>query len=140
MGLVYITDTNMVSELMRPQPNETVLAHWQQVAGQVALTSVIWHELLAGVYRLPDSKRRRGMERFLEDTVRPAIPILPYDQGAAEWHAEERARLSQLGRMPYFADGQIAAVAATNDLILVTRNLADFADFADLAVENWFGE
>jgi tRNA(fMet)-specific endonuclease VapC len=140
MGLIYITDTNIVSELMRPQPNETVLARWQQDAGQVALTSLIWHELLAGVYRLPQSKRRRGMEHFLEDTVRPAIPILPYDRAAAEWHAQERARLSQLGRTPSFADGQIAAVAATNDLILVTRNVSDFSNFIDLSVENWFGE
>jgi tRNA(fMet)-specific endonuclease VapC len=57
---------------------------------------------------------------------------------AAEWFAEERARLSQIGRPPSYPDGQIAAIAATNDLILVTRNTTDFADFIDLQVENWF--
>ena len=93
--------------------------------------------MLAGVFYLPESKRRRGMERFLEDTVRPTIPILSYDQTAAEWHGQERVRLSQLGRTPSFADGQIAAVAPTNDLILVARNLSDFSSFADLVVENW---
>ncbi len=66
------------------------------------------------------------------------FPVLPYDRPAASWHARERARLSSVGRRPAFADGQVAAVAVTHDLRLVTRNVDDFADFADLAVENWF--
>ncbi len=51
--------------------------------------------------------------------------------------AKERARLSNLGLTPSFVDGQIAAVAATNELILVTANTIDFADFQDLQIENW---
>jgi tRNA(fMet)-specific endonuclease VapC len=46
--------------------------------------------------------------------------------------------LSEIGLTPAFADGQIAAVASTNQLILVTRNLKDFINFRDLTIENWF--
>jgi tRNA(fMet)-specific endonuclease VapC len=63
--------------------------------------------------------------------------LLPYDREAALWHAVERARLASQGRTPPFIDGQIAAVAVVNNLILVTRNTAGFADFAGLTVENW---
>ena len=66
------------------------------------------------------------------------LRILPYDRGAAVWHAEERARLVSQGRTSAFMDGQIAAIAIVNHLILVTRNTQDFADFAGLTVENWF--
>lgn len=66
--------------------------------------------------------------------------MLSYDQRAAEWHAGERARLERAGRAGSLADGQIASTAATNDLVLVTRNLADFAGFRDLRAESWWDE
>ena len=71
----------------------------------------------------------------LEETK---IPLLPYDANAAKWHAEERARLVTIGKTPSFADGQIAAIAKVNNLILVTNNVSDYADFLELKLENWF--
>jgi tRNA(fMet)-specific endonuclease VapC len=65
------------------------------------------------------------------------MTILPYDERAAEWHAKERARLTFLGQMPSFVDGQIAAIAKVNNLILVTRNTSDFKKFSGLKLENW---
>jgi tRNA(fMet)-specific endonuclease VapC len=73
----------------------------------------------------------------LKDVVARAIPILSYDQRAALWHAEERARLAQIGKTPPFADGQIAAIAVTNDLCLVTFNHDDYAAFQGLRLEDW---
>lgn len=63
--------------------------------------------------------------------------ILPYDEAAADWHADERARLAAIGLTPPFADGQIAAVAAVNGLVLVTANVADFRHFQGVTVEDW---
>jgi tRNA(fMet)-specific endonuclease VapC len=65
------------------------------------------------------------------------MTILPYDERAAEWHAKERARLTALGQIASFVDGQIAAVARVNGLILVTRNTPDFEKFSGLKLENW---
>jgi tRNA(fMet)-specific endonuclease VapC len=64
--------------------------------------------------------------------------VFDYDINAAKWHAQERARLSKIGKTPAFIDGQIASIAFCNDLILVTNNVADFQDFEDLVIENWF--
>ena len=66
------------------------------------------------------------------------MPILPYEKAAGEWLAKERGRLSQRGIAVSMADGEIAAVAAVNRLVLVTRNVDDFLGFDGLEIENWF--
>ncbi len=66
--------------------------------------------------------------------------MLPYDSTAALWHGEQRASLEARGLKPAFADGQIAAIAATQGLVLVTRNTSDFEVFEGLEVLNWFRE
>ena len=138
MGVIYLADTNIISELMRPFPDENVQAAWHTYYHQVAISSVSWHELLYGTTRLPHSKRKTAFENFLRDYLEKILMILPYDQPSTEWHAQERARLMKIGKTPSFADGQIAAIAATNDLVLVTRNVNDFSNFDSLQVENWF--
>ncbi len=134
----YLLDTNIVSEPLRPRPDAGVLEGIRAAEGRMAIASVVWHELVYGVSRRPSSSRREKLERYLRGHVAVALEVLPYDTAAAAWHAVERARLTGLGRTPAFADGQIAAIAATRDLVLVTRNTADFASFAGLRVENWF--
>lgn len=98
---------------------------------------MVWHELRFGVARLARSEKRGAIEAYLEEAVRRALPILPYDEEAAAWHALERARLERRGRSPGAADGQIAAIAHVNELILVTANVRDFRRFAELRVEDW---
>lgn len=137
MSVRYLLDTNVISEPLRPQPSSQVLARLQQHQSVIAIAAIVWHELVYGSARLPASAKRTAIERYLYQVVAPTIPILPYDQQAATWHAVERARLEQLGRTPAFADGQIAAIAQTNQLILVTFNTADFADFQGLSIEDW---
>ena len=137
MTLHYLLDTNVVSEPLRPVPNEEVLAHLRERQTEIATASVVWHELWYGCYRLPPSTKRTVIEAYLKDVIARTIPILSYDQRAALWHAEERARLAGIGRPPPFADGQIAAIAATNGLSLVTFNRDDYAAFQDLRLEDW---
>lgn len=137
MTLRYLLDTNVISEPLRPTPHAAVLSRLQQYDGTLAIAAVVWHELLFGSARLAPSARRTAIEGYLQQVVAATLPILPYDTRAAAWHAQERARLTATGRTPPFADGQIAAVAQTNQLILVTFNTADYADFASLVVEDW---
>jgi tRNA(fMet)-specific endonuclease VapC len=137
MTMRYLLDTNVISEPLRPHPDQRVLARLQQHQAAIATASIVWHELVYGAARLPPSARRTAIEHYLHQVVAPTIPFLPYDERAAEWHAQERARLVQLGRTPSFADGQIAAVAQTNQLVLVSFNTSDYADFSGLAIEDW---
>lgn len=115
----------------------SVVEKLRQHTNELATAAPVWHELLFGSRRLPLSRRRTEIERYLYEVVRPAMVILPYDSAAAEWHAAERARLTAAGNTPPFVDGQIAAIARVNDLVLITANVADFALFAEVRVESW---
>ena len=137
MTIKYLLDTNVVSEPLRPKPSSTVVRKLQKHEQEIAIASIVWHELRFGVERLPSSRRREVVERYLEEVVLPAIPILAYDQPAAEWHARERARLVSRGETPSFAEGQIAAIAHVHDLTVVTFNEADFRRFEGLQVTRW---
>lgn len=137
MTLKYLLDTNIVSEPLRPAPHPKILARLQRHQTEMAIAAVVWHELLFGCYRLPPSAKRAAIEDYLSQVAAPSLPILPYDQQAAEWHAAERARLTSIGQTPSFADGQIIAIAKTNGLILVTLNLADYAAFQHIKIEDW---
>jgi len=138
VSLRFLLDTNVLSEPTRPVPSPQVMAQLRQHSGSLATASVVWHELWFGVRRLPGSKRRTQLESYLTGLERSDLEILEYGRRAADWHAAERARLAGLGVATSFADGQIAAVAATNGLTLVTRNTKDFEMFEGLDVQNWW--
>jgi tRNA(fMet)-specific endonuclease VapC len=133
----FLLDANVLSEAVRPSPHPGVLARLREHREEVATAAPVWNELLYGCARLPPSRRREAIESFLWRTVRASIPILPYDVMAAEWHAAERARLVALGRTPPFVDGQIAAIAQVNGLVLVTSNRIDFEPFAGISTQDW---
>lgn len=137
MSLKYLLDTNVVSEPLRPKPQHGVIRKLSRHEDEIAIPSVVWHELRFGVERLPASHRREVIEQFLEDVVIASMPILDYDRAAAEWHAGERARLAAAGETPPFVDGQIAAIAFANSLTLVTFNEPHFRRFRGVEVICW---
>jgi tRNA(fMet)-specific endonuclease VapC len=137
VSLRFLLDTNVVSEPTRPVPNRRLLERLGRHNGTMAIAAPTWHELRFGCERLPKSRRRGEIEDYLASVVRPAFPVLPYDEAAAAWHARERARLLARGQTPSFVDGQIAAIASVNELVLVTGNRSDFAGFTDLQIDDW---
>ena len=122
----FLLDTSTVSAAMWKTPHAKVLDELREHGGECAIGAPVWHELQFGVRRMPKGRRRSALAAFLEEVVRPTLPILPYDERAAEWHAEERSRLERVGRLVPFVDGQIAAIAVTNGISLVTGKTADF--------------
>jgi len=136
--LRFLLDSNIISEPMKPKPDVRVMENLSRYAGEMSTATIVWHELLFGLNRLPPSRKRQGLEQYLQEEVKVKLPFLPYNEAAAEWHAKERARLVKLGKTPSFADSQIAAIAKVNQLILVTNNVSDYANFNDLPIENWY--
>ena len=133
----YLLDTNVLSEAVKANPDRYVMAMLEKHQDEIATAAPVWHELLYGCFRLPVSRKREMLEAYLEDVVLRNMDILPYDERAAEWHAEQRSNLSMQGKMPSFVDGQIAAITGVNELILITRNTHDFEMFENFRVLNW---
>jgi tRNA(fMet)-specific endonuclease VapC len=131
----YLLDTNILSEPLKPQPNMAVMSQIQRHTSEISIAATTWYEIRYGCELLPPSRRREKIATYLQ-YVQATFPILPYDSDAAAWHSSERVRLRN--QPPAFQDGQIAAVAAVNQLILVTNNVRDFVNFQGLTIENWF--
>ena len=137
MTLRYLLDTSTVSSPVSKTPDPDIVRRLDEHGHECAIAAPVWHELTYGCRRLARGKRRAALETYLHDVIRASFPILAYDEASAAWHGHERARLEALGRPAPFVDGQIAAIAHVNDLVLVTLNVSDFGRFKEIDVENW---
>lgn len=99
-GPRFLLDTNVVSEPLKPQPNSKVLRLLSIHGGAVAIAAVTYHEMKYGCLKLPASQKRQRLEIYLQQRIEAVLPILPYDDQAAAWHAVERERLTNQGKTP----------------------------------------
>lgn len=137
----YMLDTNIVSEAMRTEPNEEVIKQLSKYENLCAICSTTWNELLYGIQILPDGKKKELLYADLIDDVQRSYNVLTYDKAAATIHADIRSRLKEKGKIVEFSDTQIAAIAISNNMILVTRNTKHFKQIQEvspLLMENWF--
>lgn len=139
MGRIsYLLDSNILSEPARLKPDDNVLQQLADHDGEYATAAIVWHELVYGCELLAASKRKKQLQSYLAMLLANGLHVLPFVQAAADWYAKERARLQQQGLTCAYADGEIAAIAVTQKLTLVTRNTQDFQKFQKLSLENWF--
>ena len=138
MVMRFLLDTNIISEPTKPRPNAQVIHRLAENSGLLATATVVYHELIFGYLKMSKSRKKREIEAYIRQSIEGVLTFVTYCETAARWHAIERARLSQQGKTPTYVDGQIAAIAAVNQLILVTRNVADYEHFQGLELENWF--
>jgi predicted nucleic acid-binding protein len=139
---VFLLDTNIPSELIRPRPEPRVATWLQGIDNEQLFLSVITlGEIRKGFTVLPERARRQKLEQWLEQELRPwfAERILSVDEAVAErWGALDGARQLQ-GTPLNTADGLIAATAIEHGLVVVTRNVKDFAGLAVELFNPWEG-
>ncbi|GAB1539723.1 hypothetical protein NUACC21_23900 [Scytonema sp. NUACC21] len=82
MSLKFLLDTNILSELARPIPNANVLHKLDIHKSEIAVSSVVVHEILHGCLRLPESKRREYLRNYIYESVLN-LPVFDYDLKAA---------------------------------------------------------
>jgi tRNA(fMet)-specific endonuclease VapC len=104
---------------------------------------VTYQELLTGLKRLPDGKRKDMIADFFHHFVTETFPVIEYDRSAAIMYSDLFAECEKSGKVRPYSDTQIAASAKSSNMILITRNIEDFKPFEELCgllVENWFEE
>lgn len=136
-GLLWLLDTNTISELGRLHPSRQVVQRFTEEAQAAAVPAMVWQELWFGVLRLPAGRRREELSQFVQ-SVAGSLPKLPYTEATAREHAQLRATLAGRGRIVSEPDAHIAAVALAQGLTLVTRNTRDFEGLPGLRLANWF--
>lgn len=137
----YLLDTNIISELMKSNPNKNVVEKAKKRELLCAIPSTTWNELMFGVNIMAEGKRKTLLYEDLVDDIQSQYEIINYDNHAALIQAEIRARLKEKGISIDFPDSQIAAIAISNGMILVTRNTKLFEPIQEvsaLLLENWF--
>ena len=137
---MIVLDTNVLSELMRPEPAAAVL-RWidSQAAEDLFTSSITMAEILQGIERLPDGKRKHNLQThalaMFEDDF--ADRILAFDAYAAVHYSELVTTREQSGKPVGFADAQIAAICRAQQAKLATRNVKDFEDTEVDIIDPW---
>lgn len=122
----YLVDTNVISELTRPKPAQSVAAWFEEVADEALHLSVLTlGELRRGVEKLPSGKRKEKLRYWLEQDLPTwfGTRLLPIDAGVADTWG--RLQASAERTLPA-VDSLLAATALHHHLRLVTRNTMDF--------------
>lgn len=136
-------DTNVPSELVRPQPEPKVKA-WltAQDLDALFMSAVSFGELRRGITLRASGKRRTELELWIETDLSMLLSgrILPLTRSIAErWGALEGQR-QLAGRPLNVPDAQIAATALEHGLTLVTRNVKDFAGLGVDLLNPWLDQ
>ena len=137
---MLVIDTNVASELMRPDPTPTVAA-WiaDRDLEELYLTAVSEAELLYGVAIMPTGRRRNALEAAMSRWLALGFAdrILPFDSSAARAYAVIASHRRHAGRPIGEADCQIAAISRSHGAVVVTRNVRDFEDTGVDVVDPW---
>jgi len=121
--VTFLSDTNIISELARPQPNPGVLA-WITQVSSISLSVITLEEIAYGLASKPNARVQNWFQEFLKNYCQ-VLPIIPE---IAQRCGEVRGQLRTQGKPRSQADMLIAATAQLHQLTLVTRNIRDFED------------
>jgi len=136
---MIILDTNVVSELMRPDPASQV-ADWvrRRDRRELRMTSITLAEIHFGIARLPAGRRKQALLDTANDTFRAFDEqILPVDAAAAEQYAIIASVCERAGKPLAGFDALIAAVCRSRNAALATRNVPDFDGTGVEVINPW---
>ncbi|WP_017610744.1 type II toxin-antitoxin system VapC family toxin [Nocardiopsis xinjiangensis] len=137
---MIVLDTNVISEVFRPQPDAQVVSWLESLSGDVAITAVTLAELLSGVRRLPSGRRRETLTTRIEAALQPyrdTRAVLSFDDRAADHYADILVARERAGLSISTADAQIAAICRVYGATCATRNVKDFVETGVELVNPW---
>lgn len=140
--IVYLLDTNVISEMMRPEPELNVVEFLDSIADQgLGLASITVWEILNGIGRLPAGRRRDELQSRFRGVVQTYFEdrVLDWSASDAEAcaHIMEQKRHSGESLDDHLPDAMLAGLAVNRDLTIVTRNESEFRNTGARIVNSW---
>jgi hypothetical protein len=136
---MIILDTNVVSELMRPEPDDRV-RQWVsgRRADELGTTAITVAEISHGIERLPDGRRKAALLSAATDLFASFGDLVqPFDARAAAWFGPVMVRRAGLGLPIEGFDAQIASICRARGADLATRNVKDFLETGVDIIDPW---
>jgi toxin FitB len=137
---MILLDTNVLSELIRPEPDEGITGWLDSLdASAVATTAITAAELLYGAARLPAGRRKERLSEAIRGLIEEDLGgrVEPFDVTAATHYATLVSDRETAGRPISMADAQIAAICHKLGATLATRNTSDFQDTGIDLLDPW---
>lgn len=135
---MILLDTNVISELMRENPDPDVARWFSLNDGEAALPAIAVAELAFGIAKLPEGARRNALgQRLVEWRLRFADRSPGFTSNTAMLYGEIMANARRGGHNMAVPDAQIAAIALERDCALATRNGRDFAITSVALINPW---
>lgn len=136
----FLLDTNVISELVRPKPNEKTISWLSTQPNETLYISVITlAELMRGVSKLETGNKKLKLNEWIQKEIPNQFDerILDFDKKCAFLWGQWQGEADKLG-IPYpVMDIQIATIAARFELTLVTRNIKDFKNLPIQCFNPW---
>ncbi len=137
---MFLLDTNIISELLRPSPDPAVET-WvgDHRATDLYFSAIGEAELRYGVAVLPAGQRQAALASAIEAILQEDFidRVLPFDREAARDYADIAAMRRAAGRTVLPADSQIAAIARSRGMAVATRNVRDFEHIGIEVIDPW---
>jgi toxin FitB len=137
---MFLLDTNVVSESVRPQPDPNV-TRWfaSQPPARMFLSAIVKAELLSGVEQMPSGKRRDALAQSLNGFFELiyAQNCIGFGVEESEHYARIFAKRKRMGAPIDEMDALIAASASLRGLGLATRNVKDFENCGIALINPW---
>jgi predicted nucleic acid-binding protein len=137
---MILLDTNVVSALMRRDPEPAVVA-WldEQPAESIWTTSITVFEVQTGLELLEPGQRRQQLEDAFGQLLAEELQsrVQSFDQPAAGAAGAIAAERQRAGRTIEIRDVQIAGITTVRKAILATRNTRHFEDLGIDLVNPW---
>jgi tRNA(fMet)-specific endonuclease VapC len=132
---MYLFDTDVITNLLKQIPSQSLIHRLENIKYDDQFITVI--TVAEIIYGAEKSHRPAYHLKNLEEILLPMVSVLDFDIRAAYISGTIRAYLEKAGMPIAWADIQIAAIAMTHDMTLVTGNVKHFLRVSGLKVENW---
>jgi len=132
---MYLLDTNILSELVKKNPNKNLMIRLDTIPSASLYTaSICVMELRYGVLRRGNPS---DLGSKIEKSILSKVQILNFYYKDALKAAEVLSELHSIGQPVGIEDVMIGSIALSNGLIVVSANTKHFSRIPDLKLENW---